>query len=196
LRYIFSLSVFLLAVLLPFAVTIKVPSGQIAPVYTSARVNQQGAEIKYSPGQNDFFIREDNDWASTEISGTSAADLLDEFISIIATSSVGTVFLCFWISGIVFLFFQESVGIWGLKQARKFWKPANDSERQALLCPKDVTLYFDEHQSPGTIGLLRPVIVLPKHFPSDYRLIQKDSSCVMKWHTPEGETRWSAFFCG
>ena len=67
-------------------------------------------------------------------------------------------------TGIAWLICREAIGIRRLRQARRLWEPAAEAEQAALSCPKNIPLYFDERQSPGTVGLIRPAIVLPKYF--------------------------------
>jgi beta-lactamase regulating signal transducer with metallopeptidase domain len=189
LRYIISVSVFLMAVALPFAVTLKIPFGQrsILTGFSEIKPQEDGkdslkqayAVIQESTGISDFNKTPEN----------SSANFINDFTLFIAASVIGSVFPGLWISGIGYFLFREAAGFWQLRRARKGWTLASDWERENLLCPKEIALYFDENQSPGTVGFLYPVIVLPKNFPDDLlldaqRLIAQHELAHARWRDP------------
>jgi hypothetical protein len=55
---------------------------------------------------------------------------------------------------------------------RQSWREATVSERKELAVPDGISLRFGE-ESPATVGLFYPVIVLPERFPNDLSLRQK-----------------------
>lgn len=165
LRYYVSMAVFLLAILLPITVTLKTSSSRelLSSVNSQNSHNYERNSIN-SIGSSNAAPEENTGIASPAATENNSLGMLDKFISIAAGSLCGQVFFGFWISGIAWLLFREWLGVWRLRQARRLWEPATEAERQALLCPANIPLYFDEQQSPGTAGFLHPAIVLPKQF--------------------------------
>ena len=163
LRCCIAIAVFALAIILPVTVTLKTsPSHEIlAGSATSQNYAQESVNSiessNFAPGGN----------AVNTLSASAKNTFfspLEKFISVAAGSLFGKVFFGFWIMGIAWLLFWEALGMRRLRRTRKFWEPATEAERAALLCPKNILLYFDEWQSPGTVGLLYSAIVLPKRF--------------------------------
>jgi beta-lactamase regulating signal transducer with metallopeptidase domain len=114
---------------------------------------------------------------------------IDDFAIFLTASRLGNLFLGVWILGTGFLLLREAAGLRHLRRARASWQPATASERADLLCPEDIALYVDAEQSPGTVGMLFPAVVLPKHFPDDLsltakRLILEHELAHARWHDP------------
>jgi hypothetical protein len=110
-------------------------------------------------------------FAQPEVEKT-AGDYLNEFSAAVAESVAGKILLSVWILGAIGFAFRDVFALWRLRKMRQSWREATVSEREELFVPENVSLYFGE-ESPATVGLFRPAIVLPPKFPDDLSLSQK-----------------------
>lgn len=188
LRYSIAVAVFLLAVLLPVAATLKTSSApKTLPNATSQKSAQSGTGEDFAELNDAFLSRDVANLA--EAPEVKSNGFIYEFISTAADSAFGKFFVGLWMAGICLLILREILGVQRMRNARKLWQPATESEKQSLLCENKTRLYFAEDQSPGTVGLLRPVIVLPEQFsralPLDSRrLIVRHELSHARWRDP------------
>lgn len=195
LRYLIAVVVFLLVVLFPVVATLGISFEQKP---SSNAVGAAGAAIaeaarqdtdENSTGRDSASMRENDAAGVIDKTENISVSRLDSFISFTAGSVFGKLFFGLWLAGACFLIFREALGLRQIQKARKLWKSATEAEKQSLRCPKDVPLYFDRDQSPGTIGLLHPVIVLPEQFfaalpPESRRFIMRHELSHARWRDP------------
>lgn len=171
LRYVIAVCVFLLAVMIPAAVTLKAPGPVPEPVTGTA-----GPEANGITGLNNA-------------PADPGPNTLDGLVAVIATSPIGGIFLALWGLGSIYLLFREAAGLRQLHRARKEWEPATDVDRAMLHCPTEIPLYFAKDQNPGTAGFLYPVIVMPGNFPASLspqaiRLVVEHEAAHARWRDP------------
>ena len=174
-RYFAAVAIFLLAVLFPLAEAIK-PKNDVVQqqgnTQIAEKMEQKNAadnlamSEKFSDSQNNEF-----DLAITD--KKSSNNVLSDFIARFGNSFYGKTFFSLWLLGAALLLTREIVGLRQLKKARNSWTPATDTQREILECTKTTRLFFAENQTPGTVGLFRPVIVLPTEFPDEISLESK-----------------------
>jgi len=75
--------------------------------------------------------------------------------------------LWLWLSGSALLLGRELIGHISLWRARRKWKLAAATLRQALSWPNHIPLYLHPHSGPSTVGWLRPAVVLPQRLLND-----------------------------
>jgi len=188
LRYIILVIAFLAAVLMPFVITIGGSFGQVSSLETiTGTVLMRGIEKNF--GRNEVITEETCSLNLAQTPEFTAAGSLNSFTLFVTDSAIGSIFPIVWILGAVYFLVRDGAAYRQLRKTRKRWKPATDSDRKELLCPENTRLYFDEYESPGTIGLFRPVIVLPKRFPDDFslesrRYIVQHELAHVRWRDP------------
>jgi beta-lactamase regulating signal transducer with metallopeptidase domain len=171
LRYTVAVAAFLLAAFFPVIVTGSGSTG-LEKIF----------EAKQNGGANAFDDNSDNQNSSAQLELNSPApkseaektsfDLLNNFTSSIADSFIGTLIFVLWVLVSAAFLSRDIIAHRQLRKARQTWREAADAERAELALPGETPLYFGE-EGPATIGLLRPVIVLPEHFPDDLSLAAK-----------------------
>jgi beta-lactamase regulating signal transducer with metallopeptidase domain len=162
-RYVTAVAAFLLAVIIPL---VSILYGSFN---RSSILNKLAGATQQSGVENSF---EQNNASTHEVSSSDLAqppehsltDSLNDFTLFVANSLPGSLLPVLWIVGALFFLFRDGAGHWRLRKTRQAWRPATEAERKELLCPADVPLYFDEYESPGTVGFFYPVIVLPRRF--------------------------------
>jgi beta-lactamase regulating signal transducer with metallopeptidase domain len=188
LRYVISVAAFLIATFVPVAVTLDATFDQIT-LSNSSFKTRRNTGVEHSIEQDGLLLREAPLFDFVSASAISKTNLLSDFILSVSDSWLGVIFLSLWVVGAVYFLSLDAVAYWPLRKIQEGWQPATDAERKDLLCPENVPLYFDEHESPGTVGLLNPVVVLPKCFPDDMfpdsrRYIVQHEVAHAQWRDP------------
>lgn len=188
LRYIFSVFVFLLAVLIPCALTLNIPFGQRAILNALIEI-KPFEQVTESLNQGDAHLKSLQPQDLHQLPENSSVNRVTDFTLFVASTPIGSIFLGLWISGIGYLLVREAIAFQQLRRVRAGWTIASDLEHKILLCPNEIPLYFDENQSPGTVGFFSPVIVLPKTFPAELsldaqRLITQHEVAHAQWRDP------------
>lgn len=171
LRYACAVAAFLLAAFFPVIVTLNGSTG-LETIFEAKQNGGANAFDDNSGNQNSFVKSELNSPVPKPKPEKTSLDLLNNFASFVADSFIGNLILILWILvGAAFLL-KDIIAHRRLKKAHQTWRAATNSERAELALPDGISLYFGE-ESPATIGLFRPVIVLPEHFPADLSLAAK-----------------------
>ncbi|HEX8565147.1 MAG TPA: M56 family metallopeptidase [Pyrinomonadaceae bacterium] len=171
LRYLIAVAAFLFAAILPLAFTLigsvnwdkfietkNIGDGKSFDGIFSERTFAIAAEIASLPPKPE--------------PEKTLSDYLNNFTAALADSFAGKILFGLWVPGAIGFAFRDVFALWQLRKMGQFWREATVSERKELAVPDDISLRFGE-ESPATVGLFYPVIVLPKSFPDDLSLLQK-----------------------
>lgn len=171
LRYLIAVAAFLLAALLPPAITL---TGS-ADLHKFAGARNIGDEKPFEgviSNQTYLTAPETALSVSKPEPEKTSKDYLNDFTASVADSFAGKIIFSLWIFGAIAFVFRDVFALRQLRKLRQSWREATASERKELIVSDDVSLYFAE-ESPATIGLFYPAIVLPVIFPDDLSLEQK-----------------------
>lgn len=174
-RYVAAVVIFLTAVLFPFSAATERENDAIKQKETAQTAAD--SEPKKDSGNRmplkNLDSRQEINFGQAVSEKKSSANFMSDFIARSGDSFHGKIFLSIWLLGFILLIVREIIGLRQLKKERADWTLATDAERENLQCPVTTRLYFAANQTPGTIGLFRPVIVLPKEFPDEISLESK-----------------------
>lgn len=171
LRYIITVAAFLIAAFIPLAVTLNGSIGLDTFIETRQGRNANSIDHNFT-NQSSVITPEIGLAALGPDSEKTSVDFLNKFAFIVADSFIGTILLSLWISGSFCFLLRDILALRRLRKARQNWRRATNSERKELAFPNGTALYIGE-ESPATVGLFRPVIVLPGRFPDDLSLASK-----------------------
>lgn len=186
-RYVISVVAFLIVVVMPLAFSLDSSRERISlPMIAGTKFK---SVVENSSEQNDVLNEGATSRGSSEAAEIALTDSLNAFTLFAANSSLGNIFFSLWIVGAACFLCLDGIAHWRLRKTLKAWKPATHSERKELLCPEGVPLYFDEYQSPGTVGFFNPAIVLPQRFSKDLpldsrRYIVQHEAAHALWRDP------------
>ena len=171
LRYVVVVTAFLCAAFLPLAVTLD------GSVEIDGLIKQE--KIGNSNFAREAFFDATFPAASKNAPSISkpepekiSGDFLNDFAAAIAGSLIGRIIFSLWILGAFCLLLRDIFAVRQLKKRRQSRREAAIFEREELSVPDKIPLYFG-NESPATIGLIYPIIVLPEEFPCDLSLAQK-----------------------
>jgi beta-lactamase regulating signal transducer with metallopeptidase domain len=189
--YVISVAAFLTAIFVPLTVTFQGFFNTLPVPAAAIRTEQKSAEEIVIPETNQPAdtpqVIEQN--VTEQTAKSPETNLLSGFIFFISNSLIGVFCVGFWILISAYLLCQEIIGHRKLRKSRDSWRVATALERKELSCPDDINLYFADNQSPYTAGLLRPAIILPKHFsdnlsPDSIRFIVYHEIAHARWFDP------------
>lgn len=171
LRYCVAVAAFLLAAFFPVIVTVNGSTG-LEKIFEAKQNGGANAFDDNFDNQNSFAQLESNSPAPKLEAEKPSFDLLNNFTALIADSFIGIVIFVLWVLVSAAFLSRDINAHRRLKKARQTWREAAAAERAKLALPGETPLYFGE-EGTATIGLLRPVIVLPEHFPDGLSLAAK-----------------------
>ncbi|MEO6391196.1 MAG: M56 family metallopeptidase [Pyrinomonadaceae bacterium] len=110
-------------------------------------------------------------------------------ITSVARSSSGIAIFFIWLLGSAWLLAKEIYGHLTLRQQRMQWTQASADMCQELHWASSVPLLLDDDTGPGTVGLLRPVVVIPSAListltPEAARQIARHELSHARWRDP------------
>lgn len=186
-RYLIAVAVFLIAAFVPFAVTLR-------SVYKPQPTSTATVEPKQTFKVNFQVDAVESERLSSQAVLTDATTkeqsaALDSFVFYAGNSELAKGFFALWLSVAVLLLFREFISHLLLERVRKRLRPADVSLRKNLFCPDDMQLYISESESPATVGLFRPVVILPARFPDNVsraamRSILQHETAHALWRDP------------
>jgi beta-lactamase regulating signal transducer with metallopeptidase domain len=172
LRYVVTVTAFLLAAFLPLTATLNGSIGLNSFIETKQIGNQNTA--------NDDYVVQTSVVASEIISFEPAPKpekisyLLNNFTRFVADSFIGIFLFSLWVAGSACLLLRDVFAHWQITKARRNWRSATIRERKEMAFPDGAKLYFGE-ESPATVGFFYPAIVLPNRFPDSLSVAAKRS---------------------
>jgi beta-lactamase regulating signal transducer with metallopeptidase domain len=173
LRYVVTVTAFLLAACLPLTATLNGSIGLTS--FIEAKQTGNWNDIA-----NDNYAVQTSVGASEIISFEPAPEpektsySLNNLTRFVADSFVGYFLFVLWIAGSACLLLRDVFAHRQITKARRAWRSATKRERKELAFPEGERLYFGE-ESPATIGFFYPAIVLPNRFPDNLSLAAKRS---------------------
>lgn len=183
-RYIISLASFVVTVIVPVTLSVA-GSPELMPDTVAKHESLRNSATQ----TDDVMLAGKISSGLTEVPATALSDTLGALAVSFSNSAAGHVFFLLWVAGGLYLTLREVAAHRRLRAAVKHWEPAIDSERDALLCPEGVSLYFDEDERPATVGLLNPAVVLPTSISSvlpldSVRHILRHEVAHARWRDP------------
>jgi len=168
LRYTVAVVAFLIAAIMPLGITLSsIFKRNPSSVATSElkQINELETGFHEEMLESELLSSQQSTLIAATKRGLS--ERLNNFVCHASNNQLAKVFLILWLSVSVLLLFRELVSHIRLKQILKRVRPASSSLRRELCCPDDIRLYISEFESPATVGLFRPIVVLPARFPDD-----------------------------
>jgi beta-lactamase regulating signal transducer with metallopeptidase domain len=192
-RYLIAVGIFLLAAVAPLFLT-------IINAREKNSILQSSSELIEMEKPDDDFQKERDTTESMIMSQKEVPSIaekksfsaisvtLDDFVFDAGQSRSAQFFLILWLAVSAGLLFREFIGHTKLRNLRKKLRSA-DALRRELICPDEIKLYVGEFENPCTIGLLRPVVILPNRFPFDIsvesaRRILRHEIAHARWRDP------------
>jgi TonB family protein len=184
-RYVVAMICFVIAALLPLYLT-AIPAKELAVLTAEAVQNDH----RTSPTQ----ILDSDDF--TNLQGTHSDSRSDSFfaqlsgvVSLLGSTEVGVVFVAVWCLVGLLLLGREIVSQLYLMKARQEWRSSELSLRLKLSWPDNVFLYIHECEGPCTVGLLRPVVVLPQSLVTEFsceeiQRVARHELAHVRWRDP------------
>ena len=188
LRYTIVVAAFLIAAIFPLVVSYNGSIG-LEAIFEARQTRGADAFSDNLENQNSFAKLELNLPAPKSEAEKPSFGSLNNFTSFVADSFIGTVIFILWVLVSAALLTRDVIAHRQLKKARQTWRRATNAERAELALPGEIPLYFGEESPPATIGLLRPVILLPECFPADLslaakRFIVRHEAAHAQWRDP------------
>lgn len=186
-RYVISVIAFLIAMFVPLLAALGGVSKQVTFIKDAAQAEQK------IPGETNSFINTTGGekFLQNKPDETTSPQLglLENFVVSASGSSWGGFFLAIWLVISILFLLREMNGHRNLKKARRAWQRTTDAERREVSCSDDIALYFDDQETPCSVGLLHPVIVLPRNFPDDLsataiRSVIRHETAHVRWRDP------------
>ena len=183
-RYVISLASFVVTVAVPVTLSVA-GSPELMPDAVARHESLRSSDTQ----QDDVMPVREVSSGLTEVRATAPSATLGALAVSFSNSAAGHVFFLLWMTGGLYLTLREVVAHRRISAAVQNWEQAIDSERDALLCPEGVPLYFDEEERPATVGLLNPAVVLPASIssvlpPDSVRHILRHEVAHARWRDP------------
>lgn len=200
LRYVIAVTAFLAATAWPvYAVLRASPEPAdglpVHAVFEGERQTAQTAAPPNQSGERQPFSFEEPDVSNSLKSRPRSAILnqlvarLDAVVHMAAGSGLAAGFFWLWVFVAALLLGREALGYVHLARARRAWRPADARVLGELRWPAAIPLFISEHEGPCTVGLARPVVVIPAgllgYISSDEaRLIARHEIAHARWRDP------------
>lgn len=157
-RYIIAVTAFCIASFYPVWLTFETVKSQNFDLPVAAIVSKANSDSAHAADGNS--AKSVNTGKSLDYTGFFGL-FIQKLIGLILTSGIGSFILAVWLMMTAFLIGRDLTGYFELRRLKRKWSPASLQLCRELEWDNSVPLLTDEKRGPGTVGFLKPVVIIP-----------------------------------